>query len=72
MEGDDNQLINISFSAPHQMGFLQFDEHHNLSSCFLPTASPEISQGGATANNNGSLGFNHDQLLLDNNDQVRS
>lgn len=88
MEGERRVLppiydqLNISFSAPQEMGFLQFDEHHNFS-CFLPpTASPEISQGGATvvkptttANNNGSLGFNHDQLLDNyrpswNDDQV--
>lgn len=79
--------LQISFSAPHQeMGFVQFEDHNQVLSFLVapPPSQPssQISQpleGGSaaakptTVNNNGSLGFNHNELVNRpswNNDQV--
>lgn len=77
--------LSISFSAPNEMGFLQFEGHHNQISSFLDAAAPAASQpleGGAatstatpikptttTNNNNGYLLGLSNNEFL-NNDQV--
>ncbi|KAL6569277.1 putative WRKY transcription factor 12 [Orobanche minor] len=76
--------IQVSLSANHhqEMGFVQFENHHNLRFLVATPPSQPFSQmdRAAAANpttvcNNGSLGFNHNGLLntpssLINNDQV--
>lgn len=72
--------LQISFSTPHhqEMGFVQFEDHNPVLS-FLVAPPPQPLDGGAskatTADNNGSLGFNHGELAMNNrpswnNDQV--
>lgn len=73
--------LQISFSAPHQeMGFVQFEDHNPVLSFLVAPPQQQSAQpldGAAakptTASNNGSLGFNHAELvnrLSWNNDQV--
>ncbi|XP_047976900.1 probable WRKY transcription factor 12 isoform X1 [Salvia hispanica] len=74
MEGPpifDHPHLQISFSAHHQpdqMGFVQFEDHHNPVLSFLPPPPPPVK---------AAAGFNHDeqqQLPVNrsswNNDQV--
>ncbi|KAH6767520.1 hypothetical protein C2S52_018503 [Perilla frutescens var. hirtella] len=66
--------LNISFSAPHQMGFLQFEDHTDQVLSFLAATAHHPLQGGTTAtaakptttNTNGSLGLNHNDELVNN------